>query len=43
MKQDFKIHGLSKLGKFLHQFLEKPTEDYAQDETELLALMKKAN
>ena len=42
MKQDFKIHGLSKLGKFLHQFLEKPTEDYAQDETELLALMKKS-
>jgi hypothetical protein len=42
MKQDFKIHGLSKLGKFLHQFLEKPTEDYSQDETELLALMKKS-
>ena len=42
MKQDFKIHGLSKLGKFLHQFLEKPTEDYSQDEAELLALMKKS-
>lgn len=42
MKQDFKIHGLSKLGKFLHRFLEKPTEDYAQDEAELLALMKKS-
>ncbi len=42
MKQDFKIHGLSKLGKFLHQFLEKSTEDYAQDEAELFALMKKS-
>ena len=42
MKQDFKIHGLSKLGKFLHRFLEKPTEDYSQDEAELLALMKKS-
>lgn len=42
MKQDFKIHGLSKLGKFLHQFLEKPTEDYSQDEAELFTLMKRS-
>lgn len=42
MKQDFKIHGLSKLGKFLYQFLEKATEDYSQDEDELFALMKRS-
>ncbi|GGP01664.1 acyl-CoA reductase [Cloacibacterium rupense] len=42
MKQDFKIQGLSKLGKFLHHFLEKPTEDYSQDEAELFALMKRS-
>lgn len=42
MKQDFKIHGLSKLGKFLHQFLENNTENYSQEEAELYALMKKS-
>lgn len=42
MKQQLKIQGLSKLGNYLHQFLNKSEEDYTHDETELLALMKRS-
>lgn len=42
MKQDLKIQGLIKLGKYLQQFLLKPEEDYLPDEAELFALMKRS-
>lgn len=42
MKQQLKIQGLSKLGNYLHQFLQKSEIDYTHDETELLALMKRS-
>lgn len=42
MKQTLKINGLSKLGNYLHQFLEKSEENYTHDEAELAAIMKKS-
>lgn len=42
MKQDFKIHGLSKLGDFIRNFLENTPEDYSNEQAELFSLMKKS-
>ena len=41
MKQDLKIQGLSKLGHYLQQFLQKSEIDYTHDEQELAALMRR--
>ena len=42
MKQDLKIQGLSKLGHYLQQFLQKSEIDYTHDEEELAALMRRS-
>lgn len=42
MKQDLKIQGLVKLGKYLHQFIQKAEEDYLHDEQELSSLMRRS-
>ena len=42
MKQDLKIQGLSKLGHYLQQFLQKSEIDYTHDEQELAALMRRS-
>ena len=42
MKQTLKINGLSKLGNYLNQFLEKSEENYTHDEIELAAIIKKS-
>ena len=42
MKQDLKIQGLSKLGHYLQQFLQKSEIDYTHDEQELAALMSRS-
>jgi hypothetical protein len=42
MKQNLKINGLSKLGNYLNQFLEKSEEDYLHDDIELATIIRKS-
>ncbi|MBP7173521.1 MAG: acyl-CoA reductase [Cloacibacterium sp.] len=42
MKQDLVVQGLSKLGAFLNQFLQKKEEDYIHDDMQFSALMRRS-
>jgi hypothetical protein len=42
MKQNLKINGLSKLGNYLNQFLEKSEDNYLHDDIELAAIIRKS-